>query len=73
MTQAPSTKTTRTPRPCLELGVCQHRKPACIGCPPAPYNPVALAPGVIDGPYRRESKVGAALRTLVAYLMRPHP
>lgn len=34
-------------RSCNELGVCQCRKPACQGCS------WKLAPGVIDGPYRR--------------------
>lgn len=70
-------------RTCHELGVCQARVPACTDCPeryrimlPRPY----LAPGVIDGPYRRESPVTAwtakamqALRPLAAYLMGPHP
>ena len=91
MTHAPHG---RLPRSCMELGVCQSRTPACNGCdhpareklatPPAPMR---LAPGVIDGPYRRETSAGRALqeaanalqlakdalRLVTAYLTGPHP
>lgn len=60
---------------CHELGVCQSRTPACPDC-----NTLRLAPGVIEGPYRRESPVTIwsekalqALRPLAAYLMGAHP
>jgi|GEM_PF-3083935 len=60
---------------CNELGVCQSRTPACPDC-----TALRLAPGVIDGPYRRESPVTTwaknatqALRPLAAYLMGPNP
>lgn len=62
-------------RTCDELGVCQSRTPACPACNSAALR---LAPGVIDGPYRREAPVttwakGAAqaLRPLAGYLMGP--
>jgi hypothetical protein len=61
---------------CHELGVCQARIPACTDCPeryrimlPRPY----LAPGVIDGPYRRAAPVATALKVATAWLMGPHP
>ena len=61
---------------CNELGVCQACVPACTDCPeryrimlPRPY----LAPGVIDGPYRRPSPVATVLKATAAYLMGPHP
>lgn len=64
-------------RTCLELGVCQNRRPLCDDCP---ERPLRLAPGVIDGPYRKDTPVttwaknaSKALRPLVAYLMGPHP
>jgi hypothetical protein len=66
-----------TPRTCMELGVCQNRKPLCADCI---ERPLQLAPGVIDGPYRRETLVATwarnaaqALRPLAAYLMGPRP
>lgn len=37
-------------RSCFELGLCQAKSPACSGCD------WKLAPGVIDGPYRRYSR-----------------
>jgi hypothetical protein len=75
------------PRPCMELGVCQSRTPACSGCdhpareklatPPAPMR---LAPSVIDGPYCREKpltvwaqKAATALKQVASYLMGPTP
>ena len=68
---------TPVPRPCLELGVCQSRRPACEGCKP---HLAPLAPGVIDGPYRKPLaakglvlKAKDALGEMVAYLMRPYP
>lgn len=84
ITQPPITSPTRAPRPCLELGVCQNRRPACADCE---VRPVILAPGVIDGPYRRETLADRAhqeaknavksakdaLRLVTAYLMGPHP
>ena len=61
---------------CHELGVCQARVPACTDCPeryrimlPRPY----LAPGVIDGPYRRADPVATVLKAATAWLMGPHP
>lgn len=66
-----------TQRTCNELGVCQSRTPACPACN---SSTLRLAPGMVDGPYRRESPAttwakGAAqaLRTLAAYLMGSHP
>lgn len=67
MTQAPLP---RLPRPCLELGVCQNRKPMCKDCE---GHPVRLAPGVIEGPFRRESQARNVLGRLVAWLMGPMP
>ena len=79
---------TRVPRACLELGVCQSRRPACRACTaPAPCPPGALAPGVLDGPYRRQTTMDRAqeeaatalqsakdaLRQVAAYLMGPRP
>jgi len=61
---------TPVPRPCLELGVCQNRKPLCDACV---ERPLRLAPGVIEGPARREGTVSKLLRDMVAYLMRPYP
>lgn len=46
-TAAPGKLHTAEGRSCFELGVCQGRKPACSGCS------WQLAPGVIDGPYKR--------------------
>lgn len=67
-----------TRRQCHELGVCQA--PACPTCPRLARPAPRLAPGVIDGPYRRKHPVAvwaqhasAALRPVVAYLMGPHP
>lgn len=61
------------PRPCLELGVCQNRKPLCDECV---ERPLRLAPGVVDGPYRSKPKVGDviqqttnAMRGFRAFLM----
>lgn len=66
-----------TRRTCLELGLCQGRTPACPDCN---TTLLRLAPGVIDGPYRREAPVTTwakhatqALRPLAAYLMGPQP
>jgi hypothetical protein len=74
MTCAPSKSQQRT---CLELGLCQNRKPLCDDCL---ERPLRLAPGVVDGPFRRQRaatiwarKAGGSLRTLVAWLMGPHP
>jgi hypothetical protein len=68
---------TPVPRPCLELGVCQNRKPLCDDCV---ERPTRLAPGVIEGPYRRQStgkglvmQAKHVLREMAAYLMRPYP
>lgn len=65
-----------TQRTCHELGVCQARVHACTDCPeryrimlPRPY----LAPGVIDGPYRRASPVATALKATAAWLTGLHP
>lgn len=69
-------------RTCFELGVCQARKPRCVDCEEPR---LLLAPGVIEGPYRRTSnlvsrmpqiwppKASAALSNLAAWLMGPHP
>ncbi|QDL55921.1 hypothetical protein [Rhodoferax aquaticus] len=78
MTQTtPIRATSRTPRTCLELGLCQNRKPACADCE---VRPMPFAPGVIDGPYRRQSpvrafmgKANAAMADVAAWLMGPHP
>lgn len=74
MTQA---QATRMPRPCLELGVCQSRKPACADCD---GQALQLAPGVLDGPYSRPSKVrewvqiaSKGTRLVVGYLKGTHP
>lgn len=80
-TDKPSVVLTRVPRACLELGVCQSRRPACGACTaPAPCPPGALAPGVLDGPYRRPSAAQQVLqrgaqvmRQVAAYLMGPRP
>lgn len=63
---------TRIPRPCLELGVCQNRKPMCKDCE---GHPLRLAPGVIviEGPYHRESQTRSLFGRLVAWLMGPIP
>lgn len=68
---------TRVPRPCLELGVCQNRKPLCQDCV---ERHIRLAPGVIQGPYNRTSKVREwtqivrkGSRLVVGYLMGPNP
>lgn len=74
-------KPTRVPHACLELGVCQSRRPACRACTaPAPCPPGTLAPGVLDGPYSRPSAAQQALqrgaqvmRQVAAYLMGPRP
>ena len=80
---------------CHQLGVCADREPGCADCPYsgplgtrralANTGPVLgeLAPGVLDGPYRRPSVAGAvtirfkqgaaALSPLAAWLMGPHP
>lgn len=65
-------------RTCLELGLCQNRRPLCDDCMERPLH--RFAPGVIDGPYRRESrarvaarKAGAGIGLVVAWLMGPHP
>lgn len=77
----------RLPRPCMELGVCQSRTPACHGCghhvrplQALPATPMRLAPGVIDGPYQREKpltvwvrKAAQALTPVTAYLTGPQP
>jgi hypothetical protein len=78
MTQTTATRgPTRMPRTCLELGICQSRKPACADCE---AHPMPFAPGVIDGPYRRHSpvrafmgKANAAIADVAAWLMGPHP
>lgn len=87
-----------TPRPCLELGVCQSRKPRCEGCAERPQlvatparlscnelglcqaqfghtpcegcdeRPLRLAPGVVEGPYRREGKKSWAIAGLRDWL-----
>lgn len=73
MTCAPS----KSQRTCLELGLCQNRKPLCDDCL---ERPLRLAPGVVDGPFRRRQtaavwahKAGDGLRAVAAYLMGPHP
>jgi len=75
--QTPIPAPVRRPRSCMELGVCQSRTPACHDCEP---RAMFLAPGVIDGPYRRTSvpavwtrSASKALRMVVDYLMRPYP
>lgn len=55
------------PRPCLELGVCQSRRPSCTGCE---SQPLQLVPGVIDGPYRREGRTSGAAARFYAWLGR---
>lgn len=48
-------------RTCMELGLCQHRSPPCEDCE------YTLAPGVIDGPFRRpRASRGRAVRNLLA-------
>lgn len=51
-------------RTCMELGVCQHRSPPCVDCE------YSLAPGVIDGPFRRPraSRRRSALKLLALAL-----
>jgi hypothetical protein len=74
MSQAPhGTK----PRPCLELGVCQNRRPLCDDCI---ERPLRFAPGVIDGPHRARHHLQAigrntskVLRNVCAWLMGPSP
>ncbi len=68
---------TPVPRPCLELGVCQNRRPLCDDCVESPKR---LAPGVIEGPYRRQAagkglvlKAKHVLSEMAAYLMTPYP
>lgn len=70
-------QTNRVARTCLELGVCQGRKPACADCE---TQTLKLAPGVIDGPYNRPSKarewaqiVRKGTRLVVGYLRGPSP
>lgn len=52
-------------RTCMELGICQHSVrnniPPCVDCE------YSLAPGVIDGPFRRRPH--ASRWRLVRYLL----
>lgn len=53
-------------RSCDELGLCQQRKPACVGC----SWQMELAPGVIDGPYsRKRADTGVAAFVVKALLV----
>lgn len=63
MTQAPITQPDRAPRPCLELGVCQNRKPLCDDCLNRPLQSVRhyFAPGVIEHSSKKR-QVHALLR-----------
>lgn len=63
---------------CLELGVCQAHTPRCPDCEDSA--PLRLAPGVIEGPYKRKlrlrelaRKVRKSIGPLAAWLMGPHP
>lgn len=38
----------KTHRTCDQLGLCQHRTPACTGCA------WRLAPGTVEGPFKRK-------------------
>lgn len=83
MTCVPSKSQQRT---CPELGLCQAQfgRPHCVDCEP---RQIRFAPGVIDGPCRREAQVDRALQEaanalqsakdalclVAAYLMGPHP
>ncbi|HCY15603.1 MAG: hypothetical protein A2Z93_06230 [Curvibacter sp. GWA2_64_110] len=61
------------------MGLCQAQfgRPPCADCE---ERPLRLAPGVVDGPFRCQRtaavwvrKASDGLRTVVAYLMGPHP
>lgn len=81
---------THAPRTCQELGLCQAQfgRQRCSECDyEGDGNPLKLAPGVIDGPYRRATQADRALheatkalesakdalRLVAAYLMGPRP
>lgn len=73
------TVVSHAPRTCLELGLCQAQfgRPSCADCEP---QPAPFAPGVIDGPYRRQSplraymgKARSVMTDVAAWLMGPHP
>lgn len=57
-------------RTCDQLGLCQHRKPACGGCA------WRLAPGTVEGPFKRKRSSWLArnwryLLIVVAVLAQP--
>lgn len=57
----------RKPYTCAELGVCQNRQPACVGCT------VRFAPGVIDFGARRSCLEWLlAHRAYAAYTLLKH-
>lgn len=61
-------------RSCMELGVCQSRKPACSGCTVHDYpaaKPLNFAPGVIERlrPRRSRRLKAAALQLANALLI----
>ena len=64
----------RKPYTCAELGVCQNRQPACVGCTVhSDPQPMRFAPGVIEFGARRSSLEWLlARRAYAAYTLLKH-
>lgn len=63
------------PRTCLELGVCQSKRPACMRCPSSGETRSIIGSGplkgvVLDGPY---SPPVGVLGAMVGYLLGQEP